>query len=118
MPFPTQLTVHQQGIYRIEREAAEPDPHIIDLNTEIGNSDASLTSSLPEVPRKYVSTFGAVKYMHLTSPQIRVRRHGASHATPPDLERAIRPVGERARYQEDDAEHACAAAEHQNDHGR
>ncbi|EIW64251.1 exocyst subunit SEC8 [Trametes versicolor FP-101664 SS1] len=44
----------RHGIYRIEREAAEPDPHIIDLNTEIGNSDASLTSSLPEVQRKFV----------------------------------------------------------------
>ncbi|KAI0652072.1 Sec8 exocyst complex component-specific domain-containing protein [Trametes meyenii] len=44
----------RHGIYRIEREAAEPDPHIIDLNTELGNSEASLTSTLPEVQRKFV----------------------------------------------------------------
>ncbi|KAI0639631.1 Sec8 exocyst complex component-specific domain-containing protein [Trametes polyzona] len=44
----------RHGIYRIEREAAEPDPHIIDLNTEIGNSDASLSSSLPDIQRKFV----------------------------------------------------------------
>ncbi|KAH9857960.1 Sec8 exocyst complex component-specific domain-containing protein [Lenzites betulinus] len=44
----------RHGIYRIEREAAEPDPHIIDLNTEIGSCDASLTSTLPEVQRRFV----------------------------------------------------------------
>ncbi|KAI0361385.1 hypothetical protein OH77DRAFT_1417634 [Trametes cingulata] len=44
----------RHGIYRIEREAAEPDPHIIDLNTELGNCDASLTSTLPELHRKFV----------------------------------------------------------------
>ena len=41
-----------QGIYRIEREAAEPDPHVVDLNTELGNCDACLTSTLPDVERK------------------------------------------------------------------
>ncbi|KAI0778405.1 Sec8 exocyst complex component-specific domain-containing protein [Trametes elegans] len=44
----------RHGIYRIEREAAEPDPHIIDLNTELGNCDASLTATLPEVQRRFV----------------------------------------------------------------
>ncbi|KAI0830535.1 Sec8 exocyst complex component-specific domain-containing protein [Trametes gibbosa] len=44
----------RHGIYRIEREAAEPDPHIIDLNTEIGSCDASLTSTLLEVQRRFV----------------------------------------------------------------
>ncbi|CDO72995.1 hypothetical protein BN946_scf185007.g49 [Trametes cinnabarina] len=44
----------RHGIYRIEREAAEPDPHVVDLNTELGNCDASLTSTLPETQRKFV----------------------------------------------------------------
>ncbi|KAI9057726.1 hypothetical protein FKP32DRAFT_1607095 [Trametes sanguinea] len=44
----------RHGIYRIEREAAEPDPHVVDLNTELGNCDASLTSTLPELQRKFV----------------------------------------------------------------
>ncbi|KAI0654199.1 Sec8 exocyst complex component-specific domain-containing protein [Cubamyces menziesii] len=44
----------RHGIYRIEREAAEPDPHIIDLNTELGNCDASLTTTLPDLQRKFV----------------------------------------------------------------
>ncbi|OSD03299.1 hypothetical protein PYCCODRAFT_1444640 [Trametes coccinea BRFM310] len=44
----------RHGIYRIEREAAEPDPHVVDLNTELGNCDASLTSTLPEIQRKFV----------------------------------------------------------------
>ncbi|KAI0715379.1 Sec8 exocyst complex component-specific domain-containing protein [Earliella scabrosa] len=43
----------RHGIYRIEREAGEPDPHIIDLNTELGNSDACLSSTLPDVERKF-----------------------------------------------------------------
>ncbi|RPD82339.1 hypothetical protein L226DRAFT_541685 [Lentinus tigrinus ALCF2SS1-7] len=43
----------RHGIYRIEREASEPDPHIVDLNTELGNSDACLTSTLPDVERKF-----------------------------------------------------------------
>ncbi|KAI0375224.1 hypothetical protein BV20DRAFT_1009421 [Pilatotrama ljubarskyi] len=44
----------RHGIYRIEREAAEPDPHIVDLNTELGSCDASLTSTLPELHRRFV----------------------------------------------------------------
>ncbi|KAI8990488.1 Sec8 exocyst complex component-specific domain-containing protein [Trametes punicea] len=44
----------RHGIYRVEREATEPDPHVIDLNTELGNCDASLTSTLPEIERKFV----------------------------------------------------------------
>ncbi|KAI0756775.1 Sec8 exocyst complex component-specific domain-containing protein [Daedaleopsis nitida] len=43
----------RHGVYRIEREAGEPDPHIIDLNNELGNSDACLTSTLPDVERSF-----------------------------------------------------------------
>ncbi|TBU63725.1 Sec8 exocyst complex component-specific domain-containing protein [Dichomitus squalens] len=43
----------RHGIYRIEREAGEPDPHIVDLNTELGNCDACLTATLPDVERKF-----------------------------------------------------------------
>lgn len=41
-----------QGNYRIEREAGEPDPHIVDLNTELGNLDACLNAALPDIERQ------------------------------------------------------------------
>ncbi|PIL31730.1 hypothetical protein GSI_06434 [Ganoderma sinense ZZ0214-1] len=47
------LTLDSKGIYRIEREAGEPDPHVVDLNTELGNCDACLGSTLPDVQRKF-----------------------------------------------------------------
>ena len=46
-----------QGNYRIEREAGEPDPHIVDLNTELGNLDTCLNAALPDVERQYVFYF-------------------------------------------------------------
>ncbi|KAI0801047.1 Sec8 exocyst complex component-specific domain-containing protein [Fomes fomentarius] len=51
----------RHGIYRIEREAGEPDPHIIDLNSELGNSEACLTSTLPDVERKF--TFEGIGHL-------------------------------------------------------
>ncbi|KAI1789788.1 Sec8 exocyst complex component-specific domain-containing protein [Ganoderma leucocontextum] len=43
----------RHGIYRIEREAGEPEPYVVDLNTELGNCEACLTSTLPDVERKF-----------------------------------------------------------------
>ncbi|OCH94713.1 hypothetical protein OBBRIDRAFT_769063 [Obba rivulosa] len=44
----------RHGVYRIEREASEPDPHIVDLNVEIGKCDDAVTSALPELERRFV----------------------------------------------------------------
>ncbi|KAH9944194.1 Sec8 exocyst complex component-specific domain-containing protein [Epithele typhae] len=44
----------RHGNYRIEHEAGEPDPHVVDLNTEMGNLDACLNAALPDVERKFV----------------------------------------------------------------
>jgi len=44
----------RHGVYRIEREATEPDPHIVDLNVEIGRCDDAVSPALPELERKFV----------------------------------------------------------------
>jgi exocyst complex component 4 len=41
-----------QGNYRIEREIGEPDPHIIDLNFELGEYHDIVSSNLPQQEQK------------------------------------------------------------------
>jgi exocyst complex component 4 len=41
-----------QGNYRIEREISEPDPHIIDLNVELGEYYDIVSSNLPPKEQK------------------------------------------------------------------
>lgn len=41
-----------QGNYRIDREAVEPDPHIVDLNAELAKCDDFATSTLPQKERR------------------------------------------------------------------
>lgn len=41
-----------QGNYSIDCEAGEPDPHIIDLNTELGECDDLVSSRLPNRERQ------------------------------------------------------------------
>lgn len=42
------------GNYSMEQEAGEPDPHIIDLNNELGECDEFLSTSLPETARRFI----------------------------------------------------------------
>ena len=43
-----------QGIYQIDREASEPDPHIVDLNAELAKCDDFAATTLPVKERRYV----------------------------------------------------------------
>jgi exocyst complex component 4 len=47
---------YAQGNYTTDREAAEPDPHIIDLNTELGQCDDFVSAALPKRKQQYAST--------------------------------------------------------------
>ena len=38
----------RHGNYNIDHEAGEPDPHIIDLNAEIGQCDDFISTTLPK----------------------------------------------------------------------
>lgn len=46
-----------QGNYNIEREAGEPDPHVIDLNTEIGECHDLISTTLPIKEQQYVPLY-------------------------------------------------------------
>ena len=65
--YPLYVDLFAQGNYRIEREAGEPDPHIVDLNTELGNLDTCLNAALPDVERQYVfySSLNKHKLIHM-----------------------------------------------------
>ena len=41
-----------QGNYRINREASEPDPHIVDLNAELAKCDDFAAATLPVKERR------------------------------------------------------------------
>jgi len=41
-----------QGNYQLEQEPIEPDPHIVELNIEIGKCDDAAVASLPDKERK------------------------------------------------------------------
>jgi exocyst complex component 4 len=43
-----------QGNYRIDRAAGEPDPHVIDLNTDLSICDEFATAALPPKERRCV----------------------------------------------------------------
>lgn len=43
-----------EGNYTIDCEAAEPDPHIVDLNAELGQCDDFVSNSLPKKEQQYV----------------------------------------------------------------
>ncbi|KAJ6627103.1 Sec8 exocyst complex component-specific domain-containing protein [Mycena sp. CBHHK59/15] len=42
------------GNYSIEREAGEPDPHVVDLNTELGECNDFASTCLPKRERQFV----------------------------------------------------------------
>jgi len=44
----------QHGNYHIEREASEPDPHIIDLNSELGKCEGFLSNAVPEREHAFI----------------------------------------------------------------
>lgn len=53
--FPPLLNFHRlslQGNYQLEHEPIEPDPHIVELNIEIGKCDDAVVASLPERERR------------------------------------------------------------------
>jgi exocyst complex component 4 len=41
-----------QGNYRVERDAGDPDPHIVDLNLDLGVCDDCANETLPSKERK------------------------------------------------------------------
>ena len=43
-----------QGNYNLEREASEPDPHIVDLNIELTNCEGHLSTAVGEREHAYV----------------------------------------------------------------
>ena len=45
------LLIPVKGNYRIDREDSEPDPHVIDLNTQLGQADECICAALPEKER-------------------------------------------------------------------
>jgi len=44
----------RHGNYHIDREAGEPDPHVIDLNTELGKCDDFMTTALPKKEQQFI----------------------------------------------------------------
>jgi len=44
----------RRGNYCIDREAGEPDPHVIDLNTELGKCDDFLSTALPKKEQQFI----------------------------------------------------------------
>ncbi|KII94197.1 hypothetical protein PLICRDRAFT_171865 [Plicaturopsis crispa FD-325 SS-3] len=44
----------RHGNYHIDREAGEPDPHIIDLNVELGKCNAFVSTALPKKEQQFV----------------------------------------------------------------
>ncbi|KAK0208187.1 exocyst complex component sec8 [Desarmillaria ectypa] len=48
------LQLPYRGNYSMEQEAGEPDPHVIDLNNELGECDEFLSTSLPETARRFI----------------------------------------------------------------
>lgn len=44
-----------QGNYNLEREASEPDPHIVDLNSELTKCEGDLSTAVGEREHVYVS---------------------------------------------------------------
>lgn len=48
------IFLYPQGNYRLEHEPIEPDPHVVELNIEIGKCDDAAMASLPERDRRWV----------------------------------------------------------------
>ncbi|KAL5535762.1 SEC8 [Sanghuangporus sanghuang] len=44
----------RHGNYRIDQEDSEPDPHVIDLNTQLGQADECICTTLPEKEQRFV----------------------------------------------------------------
>ncbi|KAI5124169.1 hypothetical protein M0805_000977 [Coniferiporia weirii] len=44
----------RHGNYRIDQEDSEPDPHIIDLNSELGKADECVSATLPQKEQLFV----------------------------------------------------------------
>ncbi|KAI0936742.1 hypothetical protein AcV5_004806 [Taiwanofungus camphoratus] len=44
----------RHGVYRTESEVGEPDPHVIDLNVELGRCDDFTSTTLPQNERRFI----------------------------------------------------------------
>ena len=44
----------RQGNYRVDNEAGDADPHVIDLNTNLNACDDCTSASLPEAERRFI----------------------------------------------------------------
>lgn len=44
----------RHGNYHIDHEAGEPDPHVIDLNAELGQCDDFIATTLPKKEQQCV----------------------------------------------------------------
>ncbi|KAJ7630763.1 exocyst complex component sec8 [Roridomyces roridus] len=78
----------QYGNYSIEREAGEPDPYIVDLNTELGECSDFATTCLPKRERQFV-------FMGLSSLMEQLLISGARHLrlpTPFGIKKVMRNI--------------------------
>jgi exocyst complex component 4 len=50
---PFELMRSTQGNYYIDREAGEPDPHVVDLNMELGKCDNFMSTAIPKKEQQY-----------------------------------------------------------------
>ncbi|KAJ3554644.1 hypothetical protein NM688_g3000 [Phlebia brevispora] len=53
----------RHGHYSIDREASEPDPHIVDLNAELAKCDDFASSTLPEKERRNSFVFDGLSHL-------------------------------------------------------
>ena len=70
VPMPvgdSERTPFIQGNYNLEREASEPDPHIVDLNSELTKCEGSLSTAVGE--REHACVFLAT-LLDLVQPHI------------------------------------------------
>ncbi|KIJ46391.1 hypothetical protein M422DRAFT_66747 [Sphaerobolus stellatus SS14] len=64
----------RRGNYQLDQEPVEPDPHIVELNIEIGRCDDAAVASLPDKERKFVfEGLGAVMEQVLITGSRQVR---------------------------------------------
>ncbi|KAI0322694.1 Sec8 exocyst complex component-specific domain-containing protein [Amylostereum chailletii] len=68
----------RHGNYHIDREVGEPDPHIIDLNLELGECDDVVSTTLPEAEQRFVfEGIGSLMDQQLISTARNIRRANA-----------------------------------------
>lgn len=107
----------RHGHYSIDREAGEPDPHILDLNTELSECDDFFLGTVPKTARQYVwcVTPTPATKLHF---QVHLRWSRSPNGAHPHLKRAPSQATHCFRDQEDHEEHFGVTAGHQNHYER